>query len=156
MLKLKELKEKWVIENALYGLAEEEENLLLFQEKNKVVLPLDLIGYFKSLNGTGGEYTNDLFEFYSIDRIQMVKDELKDYKGSPDYSDLLEMDETSGLYVFANYNFNLFAYAIRLYPEFSTENEVYILCGDQYKKIANSFTEFIELYLNDARELYFG
>lgn len=156
MHKLKELKEKWFTENALYGSAEGEENLLLFQKKNKMILPLDLIEYFKSLNGTGGEYTNDLFEFYSIDRIQIVKDELKEYKGCPDYSDLLDMDEISGLYVFANYNFNLFAYAIKLYPGLSTENEVYILCGDKYKKIANSFSEFIELYLNDSRELYFG
>ncbi|WP_316838577.1 SMI1/KNR4 family protein [Pedobacter gandavensis] len=155
MLKLKELREKWVIENTLYGSAADPEYLRSFQKENNVIIPEDLMTYFKSLNGTGGECTNELYEFYSIDRIVKVKDEFKNKKGIPDYKGLLAINEISKLYVFANFTFDLFVYAIKLYPDFSDENEVYILCGEKYQKIANSFSEFVELYLNDAKELYF-
>lgn len=153
MFKLKELREKWRIENALYGSAADTKCLLSFQERNKVIISKDLIEYFKSLNGTGGEYTNELYEFYSIDRIVKVKDEFKNWEGIPDYKGLLAINDISELYVFANFTFNLFVYAIKLYPDFSDENEVYILCGEKYQKIANSFSEFVELYLSDSKEL---
>lgn len=103
----------------------------------------------------GGECTNELYEFYSIDRIVKVKDEFKNSGGIPDYTGLLTINEISDLYVFANFSFDLFVYAIKLYPEFSNKNEVYILCGKRYQKIANSFSEFVELYLNNAIELGF-
>lgn len=121
-----------------------------------MALPKDLIEYFRLLNGTGGECTNDLYEFYSIDRIKKVKEEFKDWKGVPNYQQLSDVDEVSELYVFANFNFNLFAYAISLYPAFSNTNEVYILCGEQHRKIANSFYEFVKLYLSDSIELQFN
>lgn len=155
-LKLKELREKWISENALYGSVADSEYLQLFQEKNNVVIPGDLMEYFKSLNGTEGEYTDDLYEFYAVDRIAKVKDEFKNSGDVPDYKSLLKVKDISELYVFANFTFDLFAYAIKLYPYFSDKNEVYVLCGEKYQKIADSFSDFIELYLNDARVLYFG
>lgn len=66
MIWLKELKDKWLAENAISALAMDDKYLVSFQKENDVVLPDDLMSYFKSLNGTGGDYTDDLYEFYSI------------------------------------------------------------------------------------------
>jgi hypothetical protein len=48
-----------------------------------------------------------------------------------------------------------FAYAIRLSHEPTPVNEVYVICEDQFRKIANSFTGFLELLERDAEELLF-
>jgi hypothetical protein len=58
-------------------------------------------------------------------------------------------------FVIANYSCHLFAYAIRLYPDKADINEVYVVCGDEYKVIANSFTEFIDLYLKNPDLLFY-
>ena len=150
---LKELETKWRSENINHTSTASHNELELFQKKEKVVIPGDLAKYFQSLNGTGGECTNDLFEFYSFSKIQKVKDEFKDWKGIPSHQMLLNINEVNNLFVFANANFNLFAYAIRLNEVLTKPNEVYVLCGDKYKKITNSFSEFIQLYLDSSIEL---
>lgn len=153
---LKKLKEKWLAENALSEVVTDDEYLTSFQKENEIMLSDDLKDYFKSLNGTGGHCTDGFYEFYSIDRVSKVKEEFKNWNGVPNYQDILEISNINELYVFANYSCNLFAYAIELHSEFSNKNEVYILCGDEYKKIANSFSEFIDLYLRDSIELQFS
>ncbi len=44
---------------------------------------------------------------------------------------------------------------IYLYQIDTDKDEIYVICGDQYKLIAESFSEFIELY-NNAIELQMG
>jgi hypothetical protein len=58
--------------------------------------------------------------------------------------------------VFTDYIFFLFAYAIRLYPTSTAQNEVYILCGNNYQLLDTSFTTFLALYLCDDNALYFA
>jgi hypothetical protein len=65
--------------------------------------------------------------------------------------ELLNIISSPGeLYVFANYHFNLYAYAIRFYAESTKENEVYVFCGREYKMIGNTFSKFLEEYINDS------
>ncbi|PSL17649.1 SMI1/KNR4 family protein [Dyadobacter jiangsuensis] len=150
-----ELEKKWRNENVNRTLPANKADLELFQEKYNIALPDDLANYLQSLNGTGGDCTDDLFEFYSIKKIKKIKEEFKDWVGIPNYQKLLSIKEINDLYVFANMNFNLFAYAIKLTKSLEEANEVYILCGDKYKKIADSFSEFINLYLDSSIELQF-
>jgi len=48
---------------------------------------------------------------------------------------------------------HLFAYAIRLYQHSEDFNEVYLICGDKYKIVASSFSEFLKLYFDDSMDL---
>lgn len=153
MKHIAELETKWRIENVGHSPVATKIDLKVFQEKNNVILPGDLVEYFQSLNGTDGDYTDDLFEFYSIKKIQPIKDAYKDWKGIPSYQNLQDVKEVDELYVFANTNFHLFAYAIRLNNAPQKKNEVYVICGDKYKKIADSFSEFITLYINSSPKL---
>lgn len=150
---LMELETKWRNENVNHPSVASSNELNLFQKREKVVIPDDLVKYFLSLNGTGGECTDDLFEFYPLSKMQTVKDEFKDWKGIPSHQILLSINEVNNLYVFANANFNLFVYAIRLNESLTKPNEVYVLCGDKYKKITSSFSEFVQLYLDSSIEL---
>lgn len=154
---LKQLKAKWQMQSVKLSSLANNDDILRFQKENNVILPDDLILYFKKINGSGGEYLDDLYEFYSINRIKTVIDEYADWHGVPDYKKIsIYLDRAEQVYVFANYFVNLFAYGIRLGGEKSIENEIFVICGEQYKKIANSFSEFIELYLNDSIELQFN
>jgi len=56
-------------------------------------------------------------------------------------------------FVFADYMSHLFAYAIRLYQHSEDFNEVYLICGDKYKIVASSFSEFLKLYFDDSMDL---
>ena len=153
MVQLIKLKEKWERESINNFHPLDIDSIQTFQTENNVVMPDDLKEYFEVLNGTGEECTDELYEFYSIKRIKKVSEEFKDWKGVPNYQLLVNLSDTQNLFVFANFSFNLFAYAINLYKEKVDANEVYVLCGKEYKKIANTFSDFLELYLNDSIEL---
>jgi hypothetical protein len=153
MNQLEKLKNKWLLEGVNKFSPVTIDALRKFQNVNDWDFPNDLNEYFSQLNGTGGEYTNGLYEFYSVNRIKKVKYEFNDWMGIPNYQALLNLEEIKELFVFANYSFNLFAYAIRPHPQQNMNNEVYVLCGEDYKKISNTFSDFLDLYLSNSVEL---
>lgn len=63
------------------------------------------------------------------------------------------LENSSNCFVFADYMFHLFDYAIRLYPYKRSDNEVYGICGDKYRLMATSFAGFLKLYLGNSIEL---
>jgi hypothetical protein len=156
MIQLEKLKEKWEGESLINFYPIEMNSIQTFQMENRVVFPDDLKEYFKTLNGTCEEYTDELYEFYSMVRMKKVSEEFNEWKGVPNYQSLVRLNQIKDLFVFANFSFNLFVYAIKLSPEKTYNNEVYILCGEEYKKIGNTFSEFINLYLNNSVELQFN
>lgn len=128
-----------------------------FESKNCVRIPNDLKLFFKLLNGTNGEYDQRFFQFYSLDEFRPIASEFKDWIGlAPDYGNLINMLlDHHKFFVFANYQSYLFSYCIKLDKRQSEQNEVYILCGDEYKVIAGTFTEFLDLYISDDDKLQF-
>lgn len=153
MVQLEKIKGKWAKENVKNFQPVDVDYIQMFESKNNVVLPNDLKEYFRVLNGTGLECTDELYEFYPIERIKRVSEEFQDWEGIPNYRPLVNVMDTQDLFVFANFSFNLFVYAIKLCQEKALANEVYVLCGEEYKKIANSFSNFLDLYFDDATEL---
>ena len=157
MNQLDQLKSKWLSENIKLPLPASDEEILLFQSNNKIFLPEDIITYFKIINGTGDEYDGSLYQFYSISQVKKLQEEYKDWEGIPDYKNIFNtLDESENYYVFANYSFHLFSYVIKLYSDSSADNEILVLCGGEFNKIANSFSEFLELYKGDSIELQFN
>ncbi|MCD9019844.1 SMI1/KNR4 family protein [Parachryseolinea silvisoli] len=155
MVQLDQIKTKWYLEHGRSISGATDEEISLFQQKNNVLLPSDLISYFRLLNGTR-EPLDSLFEFFSISRVKSIFDEYQDWEGIPPYRELLnKIEDSRTLFVFANYSFHLFSYAIRLDPENLLKNEVFILCGGDFRMISDSFTEFMDLYLADSATLYF-
>jgi hypothetical protein len=46
-------------------------------------------------------------------------------------------------------------YAIQLHQHPGSKNEILVICGDEHRVIAESFTRFIEIYLADPYQLQF-
>ena len=137
--------------------AASETELARFAQQYRVQLPADLVRYFAFVNGTGGEYDEPFFRFYSLAEVQSVAGRFHDYHGVPKYSDLLHTwPEHGHFYVFADYMIHLFAYAIRLDRLLAATNPVFVLCGGMYQPIAESFTAFLALYKRDSAVLYMG
>jgi hypothetical protein len=156
MAQLDLIKIKWQHEHGVLTPGATEEEISWFQKENNVLLPNDLISYFRLLNGTQ-EPLNSLFEFFSLSKIRNVYDEYHDWEGIPPYRELLgKLEDCRTVFVFANYSIHLFSYAIKLYPVNSGKNEVFALCGGDFRIISSSFAEFMNLYLADSTDLYFG
>jgi len=155
--------EKWILQlkNAV-GLPVEnnikisDNQILTFENKHGFLLPADLQSYFKYINGTNGEYDQNFFCLYSLDTFKSVEEELGDRDGVPNYKNLINTFEHYNRYfVFCDFEFHSFSYAIELKNEISKENNVFALCGDKYKLISKSFTDFIYLYLERPSDLFF-
>jgi hypothetical protein len=134
------LKQKLGIMDRRRSISDLDKQILLFESKNGLFLPVDLAEYFKMLGDEAVKIDEQLYQFYPID----------DFKG---IGKELTLEHSEECFVFADYMFHLFDYAIRLYPDRRDINEVYGICGDKYSLVANSFTEFLDLYFEDSPAL---
>jgi len=117
-------------------------------------LPADLKSFFLNVNGTNGEYDSSFFKFYPFELFKPVDIFFSDWKGIPDYQLLSsKLPNANECFVFADYQMCLFSYAIRLKKTESSINEIYVLCGDEFKIVANSFSEFLSLYFEESVSL---
>lgn len=124
-----------------------------FQNNYQVVLPADFKQYFILINGSSGTPLNNLFEFYSIDKVNRVSDEFKDWKGIPDYHKL-DFQKFKNVFIFGNYGFNFYSFGIELLNELSPINRIFIFCGKEHQIIKDNFSDFIDLYLTGPEEIF--
>lgn len=152
---LNKLKNIWELNGNVPISKTKESEIQIFQIQKKLVLPEDLSQYFKLLNGSNGCDLR-MFEYYPFIHFKNVHEHLGNWNGIPDYSNIINTLPDSDMYfVFADYMFHMFTYAIKLNNGGTENNEVIIISGDKFKIIANSFSEFIELYITDSAKLYF-
>ncbi|WDF80366.1 methylmalonyl-CoA epimerase [Mucilaginibacter sp. KACC 22773] len=127
-----------------------EDEICLFQFRNKLIIPGDLLAYLKLTDEEIDSYNRDMFVFYKFSEFKSVKDEVGNYGGTPDYRQIVNiLPEHENCFVFAEYSIHLMVFAIRLYGYGSDKNEVYAICGSSYEIVANSFEEFIARYKDD-------
>lgn len=157
MKKLKTLKEAWQKEGIACDANVTDIEIQAFELENGVHVPDDLKAYFKLLNGTGENYDGNFFQFNSLDNFKSLDIVFEDWEGIPNYKEIVNrMMNYNNNYIFANHNCYLFSYSIELSNLTSKENNIHIICGESYKKIADSFSEFLELYFEDSIKLQFG
>lgn len=134
-----------------------EEDIVSFEKSTGLVIPVDMKEYFIKVNGTEEEDKADFFHFYSLEDFKNVEQSLKNWTGSPDYSNIVHtLSEHAYFFVFADYLFHTFSYAIMLHPYNSEKkNEVITISGDNYQVVASSFSQFLEIYLTNPDELQF-
>lgn len=149
-MEIEKLKKFWINQSLCFNNLLNFKNIEDFENKNKVKIPKDLQMYFYLINGTNESYDTNFFSFYDLNNFKKVSDELIKFNGIPDYSNLgKSLLNIENYYVFADYMFHLSSYAIYLGNNLNYLNEVILINGGEYKKIANSFSDFIILYLKE-------
>ena len=108
-----------------------------FESNYNINLPTDFREYLIALNGMqDGVSDENLTRFWQLREIQQFIDD--DTENNP---------AVVNYYVFADYCLNIFLYAIKLLPAESCSGQIYILGGETHVLIAETFTDFVSLYL---------
>ena len=127
-----------------------------FEFTNNLIIPKDLGDYFKQINGTDG-YDDGFFQFYSLENFKSIVNQFITWKTVFDSKKFSEaFGSIDSCFVFADYQIHLFSYAIQLNRNETEKNQVFVFCDNDFKLIADSFTEFIELCLEDSHKLFFN
>jgi hypothetical protein len=120
---------------------------------NNVVLPADLRAYFLNVNGMLPEAREDCdlngFCLWPLDRVKSVTDEIARHS-----SPIRKSPEDHLSFIFTDYREWSWAYAIRLTNRANAPNPVVHVGTLKPKIVADSFSQFVQLYVRDAAELY--
>jgi SMI1 / KNR4 family (SUKH-1) len=112
-----------------------------FEQRAGVKLPADLSTYFKKMDGMQGEETDHQdIRFWSLNEMKPVFEEIP------------SADVTLHYVVFADYS--LWAHAYAIYIGGTPEGRVAIVGGDSPLVVADSFAEFIDMYLRDPLSIF--
>lgn len=124
-----------------------------FEARYKVSLPDDMRDYFATVNGMVEALCQDQdqngFCYWPLKRVKTVIEVAKYLRNKS-----FVFRGAESFFVFSDYLSWCWGYAIRLSQNRSEGNDVILLCCRNPIKIANSFSEFIELYLVDDEKLY--
>ncbi len=143
----------WQSQNLRIAPGNPEGSVRVFESRYSVILPPDFREYFLSVDGmaqVGGHDCDPTgFAFWPLARLKSVPEECTEHALA-----LPEVPDPDKYFVFADYLQWSWAYAIRLGDRPSEPNPVIHVGTVRPKTVAGSFTEFTDLYLRDARELY--
>ena len=139
------LKAYWHAQNLPISSGSTEEEIATFESRYQVRLPADMREYFYLVNGLDERYMdNDGFTFWSLSRLNPFLEECSVETGEG-------VDNPESYLVFADCYAWSWAYAIDTEQSSTGENRVIIIGVTKSPiRVAGSFTEFIELYLNQS------
>jgi len=124
-----------------------------FESRNAVILPPDFREYFLSVDGmaqVGGHDSDPTgFAFWPLARVQSVIKECAEHSLV-----VPEVQDQDKYFAFADYLQWSWGYAIHLGDRPSAPNPVIHVATLRPKVVARSFTDFVDMYLRDAEELY--
>ena len=129
------------------GVSESELNA--FELKNNHYLPEDLRDYFLSVNGMSSGASDDaLIRFWMLKEVKPISE------GAPEYAGPTYIDSADSVFLFADYCIWSHAFGIRLSSKKKKQsNKVYVIGYLPAIPIANSFSEFVHIYLTDKERL---
>jgi len=122
-----------------------EEEISSFERDYRVRVPKAFREYLLAVNGMVHAHDSDgrLFAFWPLARIKPV---LPEYPAYP--------DGLRDCFMFADFMIRSFEYAINMDAESQYLGSVTLIGGAGPQFVSQSFPDFIDLYLRDARELY--
>jgi hypothetical protein len=142
---IESLKEQWKREKIDLNIGLSSNEINLWEVNNKAILPDDMKAFFLEINGmTLNSCDKDLIRFWSLGELKP----LKTLSSELAVSSYISRPDT--IYIFADYTIMSHFYAIRLTASEQKDcNEIYVIGYSKPLLVANSFTTFLKLYLND-------
>lgn len=144
----------WRSQNMALQSGASEDQIEAFELRYQVRLPFDLRDYYLQINGMDIHWPHaqdrNGFSFWPLEKVKTVPEEARSHTNG--WSHFLGAEHH---FIFADYLDWSWAYAIHLSPEVSHDNPVSLIGKPEAPiKIANSFSDFIGLYLVDSPQLY--
>jgi hypothetical protein len=143
----------WRSLNLLIAPENTEEEVGEFEHRNGVIFPHDFREYLLCVNGmvqSGGQDCDpNGFAFWPLSRIRSVRKEYAEISNP-----MPEVQDPDGYFVFVDYFQWSWAYAIRVGAEPPDGGQVITVGLLHPNVVAGSFTEFVDLYVRDAKGLY--
>lgn len=151
MTSIEDLTSYWKSEGISIGTGNSPVSLDEFENRNSVKLPEDFRNYLKATDGMVPMRNCDSkgFRFWPLSEIGAVPAVCADNGVL-----LPDVEHLDKHFVFADYREWSWAYAIDLSGPQGAEHSIIHVGTLKPKTAARSFTQFIDLYLRDARELY--
>jgi hypothetical protein len=125
------------------------EQITQFEYDHGKRLTRELTEYFLAIDGMeDGDVDTCLLSFLPLAGVSNVVDELLDYSGVPDYSGLADtLSHPDEWFIIIDYMVRSHVYAVRLGSEVTTSSPVIWICGGTVRPMAESWTHFIDRYL---------
>jgi len=148
-----QLIESWRSQNLPIQRACGEDDIRSFETRYKIALPPDIREYFLNVNGMTpygtGYQDEEGFSFWSLETMRtLVEDnEALDRR-------YLRLKEEDSFFLFCDYMDWSWAYAVKILPGSSVAEGIYLVCCRSPIKIADSFSDFVRLYLERSDQLY--
>jgi len=118
-----------------------------FEAKYDVCLPEDMREVFAVVNGfdnrNGDEVDNDMTTFFSLEEIERLNASAWGIAAA-----------TESYFVFADWSISAHVYAVRLSKDCAASGTV-VVVYNSLVKVAASFTEFMQAYLEDNKAILF-
>ncbi len=143
----------WKSQGILLANGNDEALLAKFEAMHSVRIPCDMRRYLSTVNGMpntpGGDVDSNGFRFWPLEQIRSVNDVC-----AATGVQAPSGQDNDRYFVFADYFDWSWAYAIDLSGDRRESQRVIHVGTLEPKAVAQSFTEFIDLYLADAKTLY--
>ena len=139
---------RWRADGAVIRRGVQEERLSEFEKRNGVVLPRDFKSYFLTVDGL---FYNDRdgFSFWPLASVKSVPAVCAEER-----EPLPTVDQLNRYFVFADNLLWPWSYAIYLADRMVALNPVIMIGAPKPTVVAQSFGDFVELYLTDSDDLY--
>src|SRR5262245_9005382 len=127
-----------------------------FESNYGVEFPEDFHDYISTIGGMEEGFSDsNLVSFWLFDQIKSVPEMLTHFAGIPNYSRIgKHLKEPDSYFVFADFLIWSHVYAIKLNSNQSEKNQILWICGSEHKQIAESFSIFLQMYLDDPESLF--
>jgi hypothetical protein len=149
----RQLIEPWRLQNLPIQKVCREEDILCFETRQKITLAPDIREYFLNVNGMTpyfpGYQDGEGFSFWPLENVRTLAEE-------NDSSDrgYLRIAERDSFFLFSDYLDWSWAYAVKILPGSCDAEGIYLLCCNNPIRIADSFSDFMRMYLGKSDQLY--
>jgi hypothetical protein len=141
------LKGRWLRQGIKLRPGASKSEVTAFEAKYGVCLPEDMREFFAVVNGFDNrdewEQDNDLQTFFSLEEIEPLKASAWGIATA-----------TESYFVFADWSLSCHVYSVRLSKD-CAESGAVVVVYDSLVKVANSFGEFMQAYLEDNQSVLF-
>lgn len=150
------LRAHWLSKGMVLPSGNPEQRISEFEHRYHMNLPPDFRGYFLQVDGMSRHWPSaqdtEGYAFWSLDRVKSVPEEAVKHNSGQEWS---SFPGAESLFVFADYLDWSWAYAIRLLTDPLESGRIFIIGKQETPiEIADSFSDFVELYLVDSPVLY--